>query len=265
MSKPFDAEHPWNFFKEILVLNLAHREDRRKHIQTHLARFPNLDYTFFPGVFGRESKHVVEYAIRRGIIRLEPDETGEVINIGQVACIVSHFLMWEHCVLKVPHGSEGYWILILEDDVEFHPDFNNKVLYDYLQHLPEEVKYFKLSYQDSEMYSTVTPVNSHWKKLERQTFSTIAYAVHTDLLMPFLMNTYSKPLDWYPIHTAHGMADIDPSGDNQSSDFFSYDYYYTRGIIQYKYSGVYRGVARSFKHEMDSDINFMVLKMRGEV
>jgi GR25 family glycosyltransferase involved in LPS biosynthesis len=261
----FDAEHPWDFFKEILVLNLAHREDRRQHIQKHLARFPNLNYSFFQGVFGRESKYIVEYALRRGIIRLEPDETGEVINIGQVACIVSHFLMWEQCILKVPHGSEGYWILILEDDIEFHPKFNNQVLYEYLKDLPKGVKYFKMSYQDSDLYSTIIPVNSHWKKLERQTFSTIAYAVHTDLLMSLVSMTYSKPLDWYSIENAHGMADIEDSGDNHSSDFFSYDYFFTRENIQYKYTGVYRGVARSFKHEMDSDINYMVLKMRGEV
>lgn len=264
----FDIEHPWDFFKEIFVLNLPHRTDRKEHMRQHLSRFPNLNYSFFNGIYGKDSKYIVEFALGKNIIKLIPDETGEVLNIGQVACIVSHYLIWQHCLLNLPKDSKGHWILVLEDDAEFHPDFNNQILYDYLIQLPKDAKYFKMGYQFAEKYSKMSFGNAYWNKLDGCVFSTIAYAIHTDFLMPFLAMTYSHPLDWYPVANAYGMVDIHKHllmtsyEQNNSDPYFSYDYHFSREGIIYKHTGVYGGVLRSFKYEVDSDINFFAQQLR---
>jgi hypothetical protein len=79
--------------------------------------------------------------------------------------------------------------------------------------------------------------------------------------------TYSHPLDWYPVANAYGMIDIHKHlmtnyEQNNSDLYFSYDYHFSKDGIIYKHIGVYGGVLRSFKYEVDSDINFFAQQLR---
>jgi GR25 family glycosyltransferase involved in LPS biosynthesis len=248
-------KNPWSFFKEIYVINLEHREDRRQHIRNHFSRFPGLEYSFFQGVYGMKSRYLSTYVDKKNIVQFIPDENGIFMSRAQLACIMSHYMIWQQALLRVPEDSPGYWILIFEDDIEFHPDFSNDILQEYLDSLPSDALMIKMVYQNAEKYSDVKQVNTHWNKLEKQVFSMMAYAVHTDLLLYLLTNIYKNPLDWYPIHCAYGFIDICKDG-NKTDEFFNYDYIFENNKQLYKFIGTYNGVGRSFQKDRDSDINY---------
>lgn len=244
---------PWNFFSKIYVISLNTRTDRREHIKNEFSKLTGLNnrYSFFDAIYGKESKYMLEYAKKRNIIKESNN-----MNLGQIGCILSHYLLWERCYLEIHSTNENEWILVFEDDVEFHPDFTNEKFDEYLKNLPDDAEFFKLCYLGVNGFCAIEN-NPHWYSFSGAVYSTMAYAVKRKYLKN-LLKTYENPLDWYVFDKhAYGMAP-----HNQNDEWFKVKRYFFHGGNVYQNEEFYRGVGRSYQLEKDSDIDECVILLR---
>lgn len=87
-------------FERIYVINLPERLDRRRETEAELARIQSADRAeFFPAC--------------------RPSSTGGFRSIGEHGCYLSHLSVWKQAV-----GARS--LLVLEDDVEFTPNFASR-------------------------------------------------------------------------------------------------------------------------------------------
>jgi len=98
----------------IKVINLKHREDRKKQIETLFNANNITNYEFFEAVCGKE-------LIMDNFIDLF---IGNLYNYkkGIIGCTMSHILLW----IKLLQDDLPYYI-ILEDDIEFSFLYNNRM------------------------------------------------------------------------------------------------------------------------------------------
>ncbi|HGF7514244.1 TPA: glycosyltransferase family 25 protein [Vibrio cholerae] len=91
----------------IQVINLERAHERRKLISLQLDKI-NLDYTIFNAVDGKASPNhplFQKYNRVRSLSR-----RGKELNLGQLGCYASHYLLWELCVTT----NENF--IVIEDD-----------------------------------------------------------------------------------------------------------------------------------------------------
>lgn len=98
--------HALNYFEQIYVINLPHRHDRRKEMAEQLERI-GLSFDS-PGV--------------RLFEAFRPDSPEGFPSIGARGCFLSHL-----GVLRDACKHNYSRILIFEDDLNFAPDFNDRV------------------------------------------------------------------------------------------------------------------------------------------
>ena len=226
--------NPWNFFAKIYVISLNTRMDRREHIKKEFSKFSGLTdkYSFFDAVYGKESKYILEYAKIRKIIKENNN-----MNLGQIGCILSHYLLWERCYLDINSKNEDEWILVCEDDIEFHPEITEEKLVEYLNHLPTDAEIFKLCYLGVNGFNSIDN-NPYWYSFSGAVYSTMAYAVKRKYLKN-LLKTYENPLDWYIFDKhAYGMTP-----HNQGNEWFKIKkYFFYKSWIVWS-RNVYLGVS----------------------
>ena len=100
-----DKQTTINFFDMIYVINLETRGDRRKEINNQLLKIS----------LSLSSKNVTLFKA------IKPKDAGEFPSVGARGCFFSHL-----GVLKHSHFHQYKSILILEDDVNFVANFNEK-------------------------------------------------------------------------------------------------------------------------------------------
>lgn len=102
-------------------------------------------------------------ALREGIISLPftNRRTGRqlfflnLLRLGSLHCAISHIRLWK----KISELPDNTHTLILEDDIDFHPDFNRRID-EHLQHLPRNYDIALFGYS----YFVGTPVNKYFGK-----------------------------------------------------------------------------------------------------
>ncbi len=202
-------ENPWDFFRYKYVISLEHRKDRRDHIAKELGRFPRLTYRLFDAIYPATSKWAVEYAVKTGIVR---KESLSHLSQGQIGCILSHRMIWEDVLMRVQkNDTNGFWTLVMEDDIMFHPNFTEDDLRKILETIPADAKYIKFGTLAAGNYAqhiVDLPENPYWNRLDGMTFSTICYAIHSDYLPHYISNTFFCPLDWMYIDHTYGVKAI---------------------------------------------------------
>lgn len=104
----------------VFIVNLKTSSARRKHMQSILSIYDNLDVEFVEAVdghsFSEEQKHEV-FDIDACVLR-----NGRIINSGEIGCSLSH----RKCYKKLVDSSLPY-VLILEDDISIIGDLNNVI------------------------------------------------------------------------------------------------------------------------------------------
>lgn len=190
----------WSFFQNIYVISLQNNNEiRRNHIKTELSRFPNLNYTFFDAINPLENQSILYEYLNRGIIGVT------CFTPGQLGLIASNRIIWE----KHASDNKNNWILIIEDDIIFHPLFNENILSNYLKNVPEDATYLKFGFLAAgDYYNGTVKVNNYWKRLEKS-YSTSCYAIKISLIQTLLNHCFIQPIDWVHLPNTYGMCSID--------------------------------------------------------
>lgn len=195
--------NPWNFFKEIWVISLKIDEAKRERITSMLSAFPGISYKILDAVYGKANPHLRTSYLQRRIVA----ESAKLTD-GQLGCLASHRAIWESAMLNADCPTP-FWTLVLEDDAVFHPLFCNDLLKDYLMALPDDARYFKFGYLASPpFFSKFGISNKYWRSFNGAvSFSTICYAVRSDLLPALLAHTFHGALDHISIPFAYGAVE----------------------------------------------------------
>ena len=150
-------------FDKIICLNLEKRKDRKSSC-VDIFKNLGLDVEFFNGIDGS----------------LLPN-TGK-IKKGHMGCCLSHRCIFEKIL-------ENNWntTLILEDDVEFHPDVH-QLFEQFYNEVP--VDWQMLYFGGNHCKTTQIMVSEHVHKLY-QTFTTHCYAIKKDII-PILLEEFNE-------------------------------------------------------------------------
>ncbi len=107
-----------NHVEKVFVLNLPHRTDRLESFEDAAEKL-DLEYTVFESFDGKKYLHS---DFTYDGIKIGPPYHNENYFKGQVGCLLSHLSLIKYCKRK--NYSK---VAILEDDVSFVDDFNNKI------------------------------------------------------------------------------------------------------------------------------------------
>jgi len=141
-----------NFFEKIYVINLKKDDNKRKNISDQFNKY-NINFEFFEGIYGKESDYVNE--LKKNIKKL---------NYGELGLLLTYKNIFNDAINK------GYNnILIFEDDVILHNDFNN-LFSEKIQSIPDDWAILRLG-------NTLTHYNGIIKT-------------------PIINNTYYKNVIW---------------------------------------------------------------------
>lgn len=149
-------------FDKIFCINLERRKDRKSECEKIFSHY-NLNVDFVNAVDGETIKDC------KG---LKP---------GAAGCCLSHKNIYE----MMSKNRSWKSVLILEDDIEFHPKFK-ELFSKYYQHVPDD---WKLLFFGGSHNETPKPVNQYVHKL-RKTFTTHCYAVRSTMV-DALMDRFS--------------------------------------------------------------------------
>ena len=205
-------QNPWDFFRRKYVINLERMPERRVRAEKHLKSLA-LDVSFFNAYDASKNYDLLkEQALRNKIVT---ENCVKEIGKGALGCLMSHYKLWESEFLKMKKG-ESYWILIMEDDVLFHPKFNHTVLQSYLNAMPSDAKFVKLGWMFNAYWHSknVVPCNDLYVKfINNGVSSHICYAVHSSILETLLLKTYEHAIDDFSIEGSYGFKHLvdDPS------------------------------------------------------
>ena len=98
----------------VLLINLERSTQRRIQMQARL-RDVGLDYQILPAVDGAAEQAQLRHTVDAPAFRWH---TGRDALPGEVGCYHSHLQAWQK-LIESPHNT----LLVLEDDMVFHPDF----------------------------------------------------------------------------------------------------------------------------------------------
>jgi GR25 family glycosyltransferase involved in LPS biosynthesis len=191
--------NPWNFFKRRYVISLPQSKDRREYVTKELEKV-NMDFEFFDAVDGRkEYENLRTSCLEKNIIG---QKAYDELSPGALGCLLSHRGIYEKEYLSMKPGDD-YWILIMEDDVEFAPGLYEEMP-KYIQHWPEKSNIVKLIYwnKDPTLYTKEID-NPYFIELVKYTNGTMAYAMHSSEFKVYLDHVFNTAIDMvvdYPMH-----------------------------------------------------------------
>jgi len=200
--------NPWSFFKNVYVISLKDATERRAYMKEMLDTHPGLDYTLIDAINGKKNPYLRYSYKTRGIIG--EYEHGE----GVLGCLASHRMVWER-ILYETESIEPFWTLIMEDDVKFHPLLTPELLSSYFEAIPKDARMLKIGYLGSKLVSgkvvlrTYVPVNQYWVSFQENAYSTICYAVRSDLIPHLLAHKWNSPIDHLRIPCSYGMINVE--------------------------------------------------------
>lgn len=122
------------------VINLARRSDKKAHMENEFLKLKNnnidLNHEFFEGVDGSDANALSQYDF--SIPNWFDPNSGKAMTNGEVGCAISHYCIWKKIIDAVEKGEldQKCNVLILEDDVVFMDDFQNKLI-NYIAEVPD--------------------------------------------------------------------------------------------------------------------------------
>ena len=212
--------NPWSFFKNIYVISLKEATDRRAAMKAHLDAFEGLSYTILDGVNGKKNPYLRKSYEDRGITNRYP------CSDGLLGCLASHRMIWERIFTECDDATPT-WTLVMEDDALFHPAFTAAALAKYTAASPSNALFLKFGYLATEAYSnSYIPINRYWTSFNgAQSFSTICYAIRSDLTPHLLKHQWTQAIDWLTIPQSYGAINLeDALGDD--ADYSRFRNYY---------------------------------------
>jgi GR25 family glycosyltransferase involved in LPS biosynthesis len=106
----------YNLKKNIKVINLKKREDRKKAMSEQFERENITNYEFIEAVDGNELQESEE-------LRLLFERNNFNYRRGVIGCALSHVQLWNTLI----NDNDNEYYVILEDDVELFPGFKEKI------------------------------------------------------------------------------------------------------------------------------------------
>jgi glycosyl transferase family 25 len=107
---------------KVFIINLKRAVERKElmlsQIQSSgLIKSNELEFIFFDAIDAKQNQHIKFKNERQSFV--SKIIIARYLFDGEIACFASHFLLWQKCIeLNEP-------IVVLEDDIEFLPEFEN--------------------------------------------------------------------------------------------------------------------------------------------
>jgi GR25 family glycosyltransferase involved in LPS biosynthesis len=202
-----NMENPWNFFSRKFVISLEEASDRKESLVKEFERFSGLNYEIVKAVDGRKNPILRRWFELTHVISTPYPQTD-----GALGCLASHRKVWQTTLedtVKFPS-----WVLIMEDDVRFHPLLTNDHLKMYLDNVPKDAKVLKFGYL-KKPHVEYTRENKYWWNLSKKSvYSNICYAVRSDMLPNMLaIKDIIVAVDCYVMDNVYGAALLEEAFD----------------------------------------------------
>ena len=187
------------YFDKIFIINLDRRKDRWQKMENKLKKYNIHNYQRISAIDGElcQNKIHEKHTLFCKMIQNSIDAKKQPLLKGEVGLILSTIE-----VLKIAIKNKYERILLLDDDILFHHDFNNQ-----FNNIIKGVDKWKLLYLGS-TYSFFKPIEiknhiGYFPKDIERFWGTYAYAIDSSIYkeyMLLLMNSLT-PLDSQPIHS----------------------------------------------------------------
>ncbi len=212
----------WNFFKDIYVVSLKTANERRAQCASELRRVGIETFQFIDGIVGKANPLLRQSYADRGILTATAP-----VSPGAFGCLASHRWIWESALSAIT-SPEPFWILILEDDVKFHPLFTTALLQSYLDAIPPTAGILKFGFLAGPRFSErYTVENSHWMAFgSTPSFATHCYAVKSTHLRHLLNLRFNKALDCVVWPAAYGASNPEKILGLPSDSYMDWRMYY---------------------------------------
>lgn len=109
-------------FDEIFMINLVRRVDRNSKMNISLREL-GISYKHYPAVDGKNltQENLTHLGIK-AMADFKDPYLERPLTFGEIGCFLSHWFIWLEQIEK-----NLDMVLVLEDDVRFEPDFNNRL------------------------------------------------------------------------------------------------------------------------------------------
>lgn len=141
----------------ILIINLDNQPERYNNVKQQLDNMQITNYKRFPAVNGANNIFDKKYITYN--LTLTPNQAG---------CANSHVKVWEY----IKDNNMG-WTLVLEDDVNFHPNFK-QLFYQYWNKVPADAKIIYPGYGHVDFIP-----NYQFPVIQKDVFCTHAYMINS--------------------------------------------------------------------------------------
>lgn len=120
----------------IFIINLPKSTERKAFICEQFEQLNQpMPYQFFDAVYGKENPDF--YLFKKYNEAKRFARKGNSMNLSQLGCFASHYLLWEKCV----ELNQG--MIVLEDDAIIHPEFTSA--YQFITSPENQFEFFWLS------------------------------------------------------------------------------------------------------------------------
>ena len=142
INKYLEINKEYLFYKntKVYVINLYHCKDRLELFK-NTYNFHNIDYEVIPAIVGNKldinrlhKEQIVGDYVMNTINKEIRDYHYEINTMGAIGCYLSHIELWK----KIKEDKNCNYGIIFEDDVIINNNITDKVIYEYINDLPND-------------------------------------------------------------------------------------------------------------------------------
>lgn len=142
INKYLEINKEYLFYKntKAYVINLDHRKDRLELFK-NTYNFHNIDYEVISAIDGNKldinrlhKEQIVGDYVMNTINKKIRDYHYEINTMGAIGCYLSHIEVWK----KIKEDKNCKYGIIFEDDVLINNNITDKVIYEYINNLPND-------------------------------------------------------------------------------------------------------------------------------
>ncbi len=199
------------FIKETYIIT---NNTSKLPIESNIFSIFNIDnkdiHKFNPIEISDDSQfnEMLKYSLKRSIIS---DFAVKKHNKQTLSKLITHINLWEQILFNKPSESTDYWVLVLQDNIQFHPHFAKELLSKYIKDIPTNAQFIKFGwYGDKlQMMFRARSFNDHYVELLDKGVNGFAcYAIHTSILPTLIENVQDNVLDDIRISNAYGFKTV---------------------------------------------------------